>query len=69
VRSIGSLPKPEVSEYTALDVRLGWHATEDLEISLAGFNLLDNRHPEFGSFPTRSEIGRSVYLKLQWAFP
>ena len=69
VRSIGSLPKPDVSEYTALDVRLGWHATEDVEISLAGFNLLDNRHPEFGSFPTRSEIGRSVYLKLQWDFP
>ena len=66
LRSIGDLPNPQVPGYTELDLRLGWRASRGLEISLVGRNLLDARHPEFGVPATRSEIGRSVFLKLLW---
>lgn len=58
-----------VPDYFSLDVRLGWKPTKDLEFSIVGQNLLDDRHPEFG-FPTanRHEIQRSVYGKVTWQF-
>ncbi len=58
-----------VPGYFSLDLRLGWNPTEDLEFSIVGQNLLDNRHPEFG-FPSanRHEIERSVYGKVTWRF-
>jgi hypothetical protein len=49
-------------------MRLGWTATKGLEISLSGFNLLDDRHPEFGIASTRSELRRNFYGKIQWNF-
>lgn len=59
-----------VSEYVRFDTRLAWQARKNLEISLVGQNLLDNRHPEFSqsiySLPT--EIPRSGYLKMKITF-
>jgi len=66
VRAVGALPDPAVPSHVALDARLGWTVAKGVELSLAGFNLLDARHPEFGAAPARSEIGRSVLLKLLW---
>ena len=54
--------------YTELDLRLAWEAWEQLEISVVGQNLLDERHVEFGSPATRGQIERSVYAKLAWGF-
>lgn len=68
VRWIDHLPAPNVPSYVGLDARLGWHVRNNVELSLAGFNLLDRRHPEFGTAPGRSEIGRNVYLRLLWNF-
>jgi iron complex outermembrane receptor protein len=68
LRSVGSLPNPDVPAYAALDARIGWKISRDVDISLSGFNLLDKRHPEFGASATRSEIGRAVYAKLIWSF-
>ncbi|MEO8342210.1 MAG: TonB-dependent receptor [Gallionella sp.] len=68
LRSVGSLPTPNVPAYVVLDVHLGWKISRAMNMSLSGFNLLDNRHPEFGSSASRSEIGRSVYVKLLWGF-
>jgi iron complex outermembrane receptor protein len=68
LRSIGALPNPNVPAYVALDARLGWRVAKDLEVSIAGFNLLDNRHPEFGALPARSEIGRNIYARILWTF-
>lgn len=68
LRSISGLSSSDVPQYSALDARLGWLVTKDVEVSLAGFNLLDSRHPEFGSLPARSEIERSVYGKILWKF-
>jgi iron complex outermembrane recepter protein len=58
-----------VPSYFELDSRLAWHATDRLEFSLVGQNLLHNRHPEYG-FPeaARPEIERSGYGKFTWRF-
>jgi len=68
MRAIGHLPNPNVPEYIALDGRLGWIPMKSLEISLAGFNLLDRRHPEFEVQPPRSEIRRTFYVRMLWNF-
>jgi iron complex outermembrane recepter protein len=61
LRRIDSLPSPAIPSYTSLDTRIGWRVTETLELSLAGFNLLDDRHPETGPPASRGEIRRAVY--------
>jgi iron complex outermembrane recepter protein len=47
---------------------VGWHPTRSLEFSVAGQNLLHDRHAEFGSPTTRQEISRSIYGKVVWRF-
>jgi iron complex outermembrane receptor protein len=56
----------QVPSYFELDCRLAWHITENLEISVVGQNLLNNRHLEYviASPNPREEIERSVYGKL-----
>jgi iron complex outermembrane receptor protein len=60
----GTLPS-----YGEMDVRLGWHATKNIEFSLVGQNLIDDQHAEAGfPGPTQEQIVRSVYAKvsLSW---
>lgn len=41
------------------------------EISIAGQNLLDPRHPEFRApelWTTAGEVPRTVYVKFTWRF-
>jgi iron complex outermembrane receptor protein len=58
-----------VPAYAALNLRLGWSPSENLELALVGQNLLDPEHPEFGiTSPARREIERSVYAKVAWRF-
>jgi iron complex outermembrane receptor protein len=66
VRHVGGLPNPSVPAYTAVDVRLGWHASRDVELALTLQNLFDSGHPEFGMAATRSEFDRAFFLKLLW---
>ncbi|MGZ5052225.1 MAG: TonB-dependent receptor plug domain-containing protein [Methylobacter sp.] len=57
-------PTVTVPNYTRVDLRLGWRPFKALELSVAGQNLLDDRHPEFvASGMVASEIPRSVYGK------
>ncbi len=58
-----------VPSYFELDARIGWQATDHLELSLVGQNLLHPHHVEYG-FPsaTREEIGRDVYAKAEWRY-
>ena len=59
----------KVPAYYELDVRLAWHATERLELSLVGQNLIHNRHLEYGiPGPNSEEIERSVYAKVVWRY-
>lgn len=63
-------PTPgSVPPYAELNARLAWHATGRLEFSIAGENLLHNRHPEYGfPDPARVQIERSAYGKVAWRY-
>src|SRR5206468_7371539 len=67
-RYVDTLPSPHVPSYFTFDARLAWRFRRNLEISLVGQNLWDNRHPEFGDPATRQEIPRSVYGKVALKF-
>lgn len=57
-------PTTSIPNYTRVDLRLGWRPLKALELSVAGQNLLDDRHPEFvASDLVASQIPRSVYGK------
>jgi iron complex outermembrane receptor protein len=57
-----------IGGYSELDARIGWQATQQLEISIVGQNLLHDKHVEFGSPAARGEIERGVYGKIAWDF-
>jgi iron complex outermembrane receptor protein len=71
VRYVDTLPAVGIPSYVTLDVRLSWRPRPNLELAVAGLNLLDNQHAEFR--PTsirtqRTEVERSVYGKVTWRF-
>lgn len=53
--------------YTEADARVAWRVSEQVELSIAGFNLFDAHHPE-ASEPRRTEVRRSVQagLRVNW---
>ena len=61
-----------IGAYISLDARLGWTPGKNLELAVAGQNLLDRHHPETGTaqFLRSSpvEIRRGVYGKVTWRF-
>ena len=75
LRRVSSLPAPASPAYTELNGRLAWPVTESVELSLAGFNLLHEHHPEFGEAQSSVQLGasgvetgRSVVLAARWRF-
>lgn len=67
-RYVDNLPNQRIPFYWGLDSRLAYLPRKDLEFSVVGQNLLDSRHPEFGTPATRKEIQRGVYGKVTWRF-
>ena len=64
-------PQPGAGQYFELDTRLGWKPASNLELSVAGRNLLEHRHTEFQpdfiqTQPTRVE--RSVFGQVRWSY-
>jgi iron complex outermembrane receptor protein len=60
-----------IPAYAELDLRLGWHVSDQIELSLVGQNLLDSAHREFAPsfFATQAtEVQRSVYGKVTLRF-
>jgi iron complex outermembrane receptor protein len=59
-----------VPAYTRLDARLGWRATDRIQVGVVGRNLLTDRHLEFGPayYRAPSEIPRSVRVFVAAAF-
>ncbi|MGE3934314.1 MAG: TonB-dependent receptor plug domain-containing protein [Rhodospirillaceae bacterium] len=68
LRAIDDLPAPMVPGYVEAEARLAWKVAPGVELSVAGFNLLDHRHPELGAPATRRELGRTVYAGARWRF-
>lgn len=60
-----------IPAYTSLDARLAWTPRKDLELSLAGQNLLEATHQEFATdiFTTVPVvIERRAYVQARWQF-
>ena len=60
---VGDLTGINISGYYRFDTRLSYPVTDNIELSLVGQNLLDDRHQEFTPFAYRAatEVGRSIY--------
>jgi len=56
---------PMVGAYTALDARFGWRLAPGMELSVIGTNL-NGGHAEYGSASVRTEVPRTVGVKLVW---
>ncbi|WP_395670846.1 TonB-dependent receptor plug domain-containing protein [Phenylobacterium sp.] len=73
LRAYGDVPRLRASgyvgtqSYVEADVRVAWRITDTLELSVAGLNLLHDQHPE-ASETRRTEIPRSAYVGLRWAY-
>lgn len=57
LRHVGSLAQPVVGAYSELDLRLAWQVSRQVELALAGRNLLHASHVEYGN---ASVVERSV---------
>jgi iron complex outermembrane receptor protein len=67
---VSSVHDFSIPAYTRADVRLGWHVSRQLELSIQGENLLGSLHLEYEpeGFGRGNYIGRSVGSKLTWRF-
>jgi len=66
-RFVSNLPFQKVAAYNTGDVRFGWRASHSWEMSVAGKNLMQPHHAEFGSdVDTIVGIKRSVFATLTW---
>jgi iron complex outermembrane receptor protein len=65
LRYISKLPSPRVSDYTGLDLRIGWKLNKVVELDVVGQNLLNSPHTEFvPSSPAPRQIEHSIYGKI-----
>jgi iron complex outermembrane recepter protein len=71
VRRVSALSQPlssaggySVPAYTAVDLRAGWRARRDLELSITGRNLFSGGHGEMTDPATRTRFGQDVFFKL-----
>jgi len=66
-RYVSALPAQSVRNYSTADLRFGWHIGEGVEISIAGQNLLQPHHAEYGGDPGGLVgVKRSAYTKITW---
>ncbi len=68
---VDRLPALSVPAYTRLDTNLTWQLGERLSMTLAGQNLLQDRHLEYAgpdSSVQSGEIRRNGYAKIEWSF-
>ncbi|MFH1688320.1 MAG: TonB-dependent receptor [bacterium] len=67
-RYVSELPGQDVSAYVSADARVAWRPLQELEIGLAGRNLLQAAHREYNPEMSRLAIQRSrgFYLSVTW---
>jgi len=65
VRRVGALGFPAVPAYTAVDARFGWRVAPGIELSVIGTNL-NGGHAEYGVASVRTEVPRTVGVKVTW---
>ncbi|QTA84872.1 hypothetical protein [Desulfonema magnum] len=64
MRYADELPAKAIDSYRTLDSCLAWMSFRNLELSVTGQHLLDDRHSEFSVL----DVERRVYGKLLWCF-
>ncbi len=59
-----------IDDYVRMDLRLGWHPLQPLDVSFVITNLLDDQHQEYISTDgiIATEIERSFYTRLTYRF-
>ena len=59
-----------IDSYITLDARLAWQPSNNVELSIVGQNLFDDKHLEYvqESFTPATEIKQSFYGKITWRF-
>lgn len=67
-RVVDDLPRPRVAAYFDADARLGWRMTSDLELYVAGGNLLQRRRDESNDDDRGQLISRSVVAGVRASF-
>ena len=68
LRTVDDLERPRVASYVEADARLGWRVSDNLELYVAGRNLLHASHEESGE-PERSQrIERSIHAGTRILF-
>jgi iron complex outermembrane receptor protein len=64
-RAVGALRATKLPGYQELDMRIGWQAAPQFEVSLIGRELLHPSHPEFaGSAAALRYFQREVAVRL-----
>jgi iron complex outermembrane receptor protein len=66
LRAVGERTFRAVPDYVEANAHLAWRVSDSFQLSLAGFNLLNEAHPEGVNDGARNEIRRSVYLRARW---
>lgn len=68
--TVSDLHSINIPGYYRFDTKFSYPITEDVNISIAGQNLINSRHREFAPFLYQSQeaIGRSVYAGLAFKF-
>lgn len=66
---VGAVRTGAIAAYTRLDLRLAWRPRADVELSLVGRNLLDDRHFEsVGQDSLAGDVPRSLLAQARWSF-
>jgi iron complex outermembrane receptor protein len=67
---VSKRPSASVDQYMRFDTQIIWKATENIELSFVGQNLLDDNHPEFSAPPdgTANEIPRAFYGRVTFRY-
>jgi len=70
---VDNVPSQNTANYNRFDVRFGWQARKNLELSLGARNLFDNQHQEFSNQNSANtiitdEVRRAFYLQMKYRF-
>ncbi len=68
LRAVDGLETPATSAYVEADARLGWMASEHVELFVAGSNLLHRTHAESNDTGRAQLVERSVYAGARLRF-
>jgi len=65
LRYVSRLPDPKVKAFVELGGRIEWNLSDRVNLALAGFNLLHERHQEFPA-PSSNAVSRTFFIEMKW---